>query len=44
LYPSVMPTTVGGMKGFILENEKLRLVLMPEAFFIGVGLFTALAT
>ena len=28
--PSIAPTTVGGMKGVILENEKIRTVLMPE--------------
>jgi len=28
--PSIVPTTVGGMKGVILENEKVRTVLMPE--------------
>jgi galactose mutarotase-like enzyme len=28
--PSIAPTTVGGMKGVILENEKVRTVLMPE--------------
>ena len=27
---SVVPTTVGGMRGLVLENEKLRVVLMPE--------------
>jgi hypothetical protein len=30
MYPSIIPTTVGGMKGLILENEKIRIVLMPE--------------
>ena len=28
--PSVVPTRVGGMKGLVLENEKVRVVLMPE--------------
>jgi galactose mutarotase-like enzyme len=28
--PSLVPTTVGGMKGLVLENEKLRVVLTPE--------------
>jgi len=28
--PSIAPTNVGGMKGFVLENEKIRTVLMPE--------------
>jgi len=27
---SIVPTTVGGMNGFVLENEKLRVVIMPE--------------
>jgi hypothetical protein len=27
---SVVSTSVGGMKGLVLENEKLRIVLMPE--------------
>ena len=27
--PSVVATTVGGMKGLILENEKIRTVVMP---------------
>jgi hypothetical protein len=30
MYPSIVPTTVGGMKGFVLENEKVRVVLTPE--------------
>ena len=29
LYPSIMPATIGGMKGFILENEKIRVVVTP---------------
>jgi hypothetical protein len=24
MYPSILPTTFGGMKGFILENENIR--------------------
>lgn len=28
--PSITPTNVGGMKGFVLENEKIRTVFMPE--------------
>jgi hypothetical protein len=28
--PSIVPTRVGGMKGLIIENEKIRAVLMPE--------------
>jgi galactose mutarotase-like enzyme len=30
LYPSIVPTIVGGMKGFILENDNIRAVIMPE--------------
>ena len=30
MIPSLVPTVVGGMKGLILENEKLRIVLVPE--------------
>ena len=30
MYPSIVPTTVGSIKGLILENEKLRVVLTPE--------------
>jgi len=30
MYPSILPTTVGGMKGLILENENIRVVLTPE--------------
>jgi hypothetical protein len=30
MYPSILPTTVGSMKGLILENEKVRVVLIPE--------------
>lgn len=30
MHPSIAPTTVGGMRGFILENEKLRIVVTPE--------------
>jgi galactose mutarotase-like enzyme len=29
MYPSIMPSTIGGMKGFILENEKIRVVVTP---------------
>ncbi len=28
--PSIVATTVGGMKGLVIENEKLRVVLTPE--------------
>jgi len=28
--PSMISTTVGGMKGLVLENDKLRIVLTPE--------------
>lgn len=27
---SVVPRIVGGMKGFLIENEKIRTVLMPD--------------
>jgi len=30
LYPSIVPTVVGGMRGFVLENEKIRVVITPE--------------
>jgi len=30
MYPSVFPTTVGDMKGLVLENQKVRVVLTPE--------------
>jgi len=30
MYPSILPTAVGGMKGLILENERIRVVFMPE--------------
>jgi hypothetical protein len=29
MHPSVVATTVGGMKGLVMENEKLRVVLTP---------------
>jgi len=28
--PSLTPTTVGGMKGLVIENDKLRVVITPE--------------
>lgn len=30
MYPVVIPTSVGGMKGFVLENETMRAVVTPE--------------
>lgn len=30
LYPSIVTTSVGGLKGLILENEKIRAVVMPQ--------------
>jgi galactose mutarotase-like enzyme len=30
LYPLIAPTVVGGMNGFVLENEKIRAVILPE--------------
>jgi len=30
MYPSILPTTVGDMKGLVLENEELRVILTPE--------------
>ena len=30
MYPSIIATTIGGMRGLVLENQKVRVVLMPE--------------
>jgi galactose mutarotase-like enzyme len=30
VYPSVVQTKVGGLKGLVIENERIRLVLTPE--------------
>mgnify|MGYP002153770477 CR=1 FL=1 len=30
MYPSIVPSMVAGMRGFILENEKVRIVITPE--------------